>query len=148
MLPYEGYSISNHITSDLELRCFRLISAKHPLARGLCAQSRLSLVREAGRFRCNQAVKVRCSTLPDSITPSSSRWGSSFWPCSGPLSYPPSNPKEGFILKSSSGKLRNLIVLKLSSSQNSVHFTCSVRSLIIATILLHHWTSDAFFKGF
>ena len=42
MSPYEGYSISNHITSDLELGCFRLISAKHPLARGLCAQSSLS----------------------------------------------------------------------------------------------------------
>lgn len=64
MSPYEGYSISNHITSDLELGCFRLISAKHPLARGLCAQSRLYLVREVGRFRHNQAVKVWCSYSP------------------------------------------------------------------------------------
>lgn len=64
MSPYEGYSISNHITSDLELGCFCLISAKHPLARGLCAQSRLYLVREVGRFRHNQAVKVWCSYSP------------------------------------------------------------------------------------
>lgn len=124
MLPYEGYSIS--ISYHLRLGTWLLFldSCKQPLARGLCAQGRLYLVREVGRFRQNQAVKVRCPIPQHSVTPCSSSWGSSFWPCFGPLSYPPSNPEERFILKSSWGKLRNLVVLKLSFSQNSVHFTC------------------------
>ena len=64
MLPYEGYSISVSYHLRLGTWLLSLDSYKATTCTGLCAWSRLYLVREVGRFRHNHAVKVPCSYSP------------------------------------------------------------------------------------